>query len=237
LTVIFYGSEFVGQNKQLSAVLLGTSLHFSNPFIRVLGSEFPEVQFVRQGDISGLRDISPPPRLVVVHESLPDPEQAVQAVRAQLPDAIVAVASTDLSQFPKSLSSESARSVGLLPLNTPIDVWLSILKLLLCGHAYVPAEVFCAQREGSARQSEIPVQNETGATVCLTPREMEILPFIAQGLQNKVIAGTFGLSEHTVKLHTHNIFSKLGVSNRTAAAKWYLSQVAQKVHSDAAHDH
>ncbi len=78
-------------------------------------------------------------------------------------------------------------------------------------------------------------KSKPGGDVCLTPRELQILPLIAQGLQNKVIAGTLDLSEHTVKLHTHNIFAKLGVSNRTAAAKWYLSRVEGVDHPDQYH--
>ena len=62
---------------------------------------------------------------------------------------------------------------------------------------------------------------------------MEILPLIARGEQNKTIADKLGLSVHTVKLHSHNIFSKLGVSNRTGAANWYLSQMMEDNHVKA----
>jgi len=41
---------------------------------------------------------------------------------------------------------------------------------------------------------------------------------VSRGLQNKTIAAEFHLSEHTVKIHLHNIISKLGAHNRTEAA-------------------
>ena len=41
---------------------------------------------------------------------------------------------------------------------------------------------------------------------------------VARGLQNKSIAAAFSLSESTVKIHIHNIISKLGVHNRPEAA-------------------
>ena len=38
------------------------------------------------------------------------------------------------------------------------------------------------------------------------------------------MAAELGLSEHTVKLHIHHLINKLGVSNRTGAAIWFLAQ-------------
>jgi LuxR family maltose regulon positive regulatory protein len=51
----------------------------------------------------------------------------------------------------------------------------------------------------------------------LSERETEILQLIAEGLTNPDIANTLFLSLHTVKTHTRNIYSKLGVHNRTEA--------------------
>jgi DNA-binding NarL/FixJ family response regulator len=51
----------------------------------------------------------------------------------------------------------------------------------------------------------------------LTPREKEVLQFIALGLPNKTIAGRLGISEHTVKFHVASLLSKLGASSRTEA--------------------
>ncbi|HEX6965683.1 MAG TPA: response regulator transcription factor [Gemmatimonadaceae bacterium] len=52
----------------------------------------------------------------------------------------------------------------------------------------------------------------------LTPREIEVLTMLAEGLGNKQIAARLGISEHTVKAHVAAIFGKLGVSTRTEAA-------------------
>jgi DNA-binding NarL/FixJ family response regulator len=52
----------------------------------------------------------------------------------------------------------------------------------------------------------------------LTARELQILEMVARGLQNRTIAAEFSLSEHTVKVHLHNIIGKLGVRNRSEAA-------------------
>jgi LuxR family maltose regulon positive regulatory protein len=52
----------------------------------------------------------------------------------------------------------------------------------------------------------------------LSERELEVLHLIAEGLTNREIATRLYLSLNTVKVHTRNIYGKLGVSNRTQAA-------------------
>jgi DNA-binding NarL/FixJ family response regulator len=51
----------------------------------------------------------------------------------------------------------------------------------------------------------------------LTPREVEVLGMLAEGLGNKEIASRLRISEHTVKFHVSSIFAKLGASSRTEA--------------------
>jgi predicted ATPase/DNA-binding CsgD family transcriptional regulator len=59
-----------------------------------------------------------------------------------------------------------------------------------------------------------------GAVAVLTPRELDVLKLIAQGLSNADIARRLFLSEHTVHRHLANILRKLNLSSRAAAAAW-----------------
>ena len=51
----------------------------------------------------------------------------------------------------------------------------------------------------------------------LTPREREVLDLLADGVGNREIAQTLGISEHTVKFHVSSIYTKLNVTNRAEA--------------------
>src|SRR5580704_3502075 len=53
----------------------------------------------------------------------------------------------------------------------------------------------------------------------ITPRELEILVLIAQGLSNREIAGKLYVSENTVKTHSSRVFDKLGAKRRTQAVQ------------------
>jgi DNA-binding NarL/FixJ family response regulator len=53
----------------------------------------------------------------------------------------------------------------------------------------------------------------------LTPREVQVLELLAEGLPNKAIAARLGISDQTVKFHVAAISSKLGAANRTDAVR------------------
>jgi DNA-binding NarL/FixJ family response regulator len=53
----------------------------------------------------------------------------------------------------------------------------------------------------------------------LSPRELEVLDLLAQGLPNKAIAARLAISDQTVKFHVASICGKLGAANRTDAVR------------------
>jgi two-component system nitrate/nitrite response regulator NarL len=59
--------------------------------------------------------------------------------------------------------------------------------------------------------------SDTSLVEELTPRELEVLRLLAEGLSNKAIAGQLDISDHTVKFHVNAIMGKLGAQSRTAA--------------------
>jgi len=58
---------------------------------------------------------------------------------------------------------------------------------------------------------------DTDGHALLTPRELEVLAALAEGLTNKAIARRLNISLHTVKFHIESLFRKLGARTRTEA--------------------
>jgi two-component system NarL family response regulator len=66
--------------------------------------------------------------------------------------------------------------------------------------------------------AEVAVRLSTRLTQrSLTAREVDVLALVAKGMRNKEIADTLGISQETVQAHFRNIFTKLEVTDRTAA--------------------
>ena len=67
----------------------------------------------------------------------------------------------------------------------------------------------------------LPEADEPGAVAppaeALTPRELEVLQLLAEGLANKAIARRLDISDHTVKFHVNAIMGKLNAQSRTEA--------------------
>ena len=58
----------------------------------------------------------------------------------------------------------------------------------------------------------------------LTPREIQVIELLVEGLSNKAIAAQLGISDQTVKFHVSAICGKLGAANRTDAVRRAIRQ-------------
>jgi two-component system, NarL family, nitrate/nitrite response regulator NarL len=65
---------------------------------------------------------------------------------------------------------------------------------------------------------------DSRGTELLSPREQQVVRWMADGLSNREIAGEMRLSENTVKNYVYRIFNKLGVSNRVEVAMYAANQ-------------
>jgi DNA-binding CsgD family transcriptional regulator len=68
-----------------------------------------------------------------------------------------------------------------------------------------------------AMDSGFGAMRETDGHALLTPRELEVLAALAEGMTNKAIARRLNISLHTVKFHVESLFRKLGARTRTEA--------------------
>lgn len=79
-----------------------------------------------------------------------------------------------------------------------------IIKAVYAGHRYIPPDV--AEKITAHMGEPTP-----------TPRELEVLELVAQGLRNKEIGARLAIGEDTVKMHLRNVMRKLDVDDRTHA--------------------
>lgn len=104
-------------------------------------------------------------------------------------------------------SEEALGAVGFA------SAWAEGLKL-------TPQEAIDLSRSESAiSRSESKTPDRTNAAG-LSPRELEVLRVLAQGLSDIEVAEKLCLSRHTVNAHLRNVYSKLGVSSRAAATRY-----------------
>ena len=79
--------------------------------------------------------------------------------------------------------------------------------------------------DATAAQTLIHAKEQPGSLEsALTERELEVLRLLANGEPNKEIAQILNISLGTVRFHTSNIYMKLGINNRTEAARLALEQ-------------
>jgi DNA-binding NarL/FixJ family response regulator len=101
-------------------------------------------------------------------------------------------------------------AAGLVLKESPPDALVSCVRRVHQGEQWIDRETVARairtvlDREAAARE----------ASLMLTPREIEIVRMVAQGLRNKAIAERLSISEGTVKVHLHNIYDKFGVDGR-----------------------
>lgn len=158
------------------------------------------------------------PDVVLMDIEMPhrDGVEATRLIAAQAPEVKV-VALTTFGENDKITATIGAGAVGYLLKDTePAEVIAAVRAAASGGTPLSP-------RAASALVEQFRTGRPATPTVdvsALTNREREILSMVVAGAANKVIARRLGISEKTVKGHLTNVFTRLGVSDRTQAALW-----------------
>jgi DNA-binding NarL/FixJ family response regulator len=151
-----------------------------------------------------------------------DDGEAAELVRRLRPDLVV----TALAALAAQLSSTRSKVVVVAESAAP----LAVASAFAAGaSAYVlktahPDDLATAVRQAFAQTvytvSRASTPAATAALDRLTPREREILALVAEGRSNADVARLLWVSRQTVKFHLAGAYRKLGVANRTEAARW-----------------
>jgi DNA-binding NarL/FixJ family response regulator len=145
------------------------------------------------------------PDVVLMDLRMPEMDgvEATRQIRGINPDArIIALTSYDGDQDIYKAIEAGVRGYILKEMvHTKV---LDAIRTVHSGKRLMPQEV-------AERLSEYFPQ------VALTPREIEVLSFVAKGMANKEIAHQLGTASGTIKMHVQNILAKLNASDRTHA--------------------
>jgi DNA-binding NarL/FixJ family response regulator len=110
-----------------------------------------------------------------------------------------------------------------VPIGSRVHAWLPMNSSAFeIGAAITAAanELFVMTQAQASQwlKSGRPIPTNNRLTVeRITPRELQVLRMLADGLGNKEIAGQLGISDHTAKFHVAQILAKLGATSRTEA--------------------
>ena len=97
---------------------------------------------------------------------------------------------------------------AILPREAAPEQIVAALYAVSAGLIAVPLEASSLVLHAAATEAEV---------ATLTPREMDTLEMLAEGLSNKEIAARLSISEHTAKFHVNSILGKLHAGSRTEA--------------------
>ena len=140
-------------------------------------------------------------------------EEGLSQLKSKAPDSrfVVISASEDSRNIKKALELGIS---GYLPKRAETKMLTSALKLILDGGTYLPPSILEHANSGLFGDQSRDGKRK-GKT--LTPRQSEVLSYVAEGMSNKQIAYKMGVSEATVKLHINALLRAVGATNRTQA--------------------
>ena len=156
--------------------------------------------------------------------------QRMQAARSRT-KVIVLTASDDKNEFVQAMKLGTS---GIVLKQTATDLLIKSIRKVYAGEIWLDslttaavmrqfqAAVVAEEPPASAALPQPPARDRERERSPLSQREREIVALVAQGFKNKEMAEKMFISEQTVKNHLHNIFDKLGVSDRLELALYAI---------------
>ncbi|WP_093553244.1 response regulator [Pseudoduganella namucuonensis] len=110
-------------------------------------------------------------------------------------------------------------AMGFIPKNSAVDTMIAALRLILAKGIYLPPSVFLDEQYPQIAHTSHKVlgANTDPKELGLTPRQIDVLYWILQGISLKNISRELNISVNTVKAHTSVVLRTLNVTTRTQA--------------------
>jgi DNA-binding NarL/FixJ family response regulator len=198
----------------------------------ILGRE-PDFEVVGEADDSRSavdRAIETSPNVILMDLSLPQPGgiETTQRIKRELPSTAIIVLAVSEDEDALFDAIKAGAAAFILKDVGPDDL-VTIIRRVVSGEYLINDKVFAKPSVASRvlkEFRELAVYGQEAAPIFapLSPREVEILDNIAQGMTNKQVAYALSISEQTVKNHMSSILRKLSVNDRTQAVVYAMRQ-------------
>jgi DNA-binding NarL/FixJ family response regulator len=133
---------------------------------------------------------------------------------------IILTASEDKNEFVQAMKLGCS---GIVLKQTAPELIIKSIRKVHAGEIWLDSHTTApVMRQFAAPGDVIGGSGKTRERSPLSQREREIVGLVAQGYKNKEMAEKMFISEQTVKNHLHNIFDKLGVSDRLELALYAI---------------
>jgi DNA-binding NarL/FixJ family response regulator len=170
------------------------------------------------------------PDIVLMDLSLGSPGgiETTQRIKRELPSAAIIVLAQQEDEDALFEAIKAGAAAFILKDVGPDDL-VTIIRRVYLGEYLINDKVFAKPAVASRvlkEFRELAVYGQEAAPIFapLSPREVEILDNIAQGMTNKQVAYALSISEQTVKNHMSSILRKLSVNDRTQAVVYAMRQ-------------
>ncbi|MEK6620044.1 MAG: response regulator transcription factor, partial [Chloroflexota bacterium] len=185
---------------------------------------------VTDGEEAVARTAELEPDVVVTEIDLPklSGDKAAQRIRRELPHVgVVIVTAHDEEQ--KLFDAIRAGAAAYLPKDCEPSELVDTIRRVRDGQFLINEKIFSRPAVASRvlaefRELSVYGPGSTRVFAPLSPREVQILDNIAQGMKNKEVAYALAISEQTVKNHMSSILRKLSVNDRTQAVVYAMRQ-------------
>jgi DNA-binding NarL/FixJ family response regulator len=170
------------------------------------------------------------PDIILMDLNLPSPGgiETTQRIKRELQPAGIIVLAVNEDEEALFDANKAGAAAFILNDVGPDDL-VTIIRRVFGGEYLINDKVFAKPAVASRvlkEFRELAVYGQEAAPIFapLSPREVEILDNIAQGMTNKQVAYALSISEQTVKNHMSSILRKLSVNDRTQAVVYAMRQ-------------
>jgi NarL family two-component system response regulator LiaR len=197
--------------------------------IRAMLETVPDIEVVGEAEngreaVDKVQELAP--NVVLMDLMMPEMDglEAIQRIKEQQPETRILVLTTFAGEdniFP----AIKAGALGYHLKDSRPQELIQAIRQVYRGEASLHPLIARKVLDELSRTSDRPPTPDP-----LTPREVEVLQLVAQGLENTEIADKLVITEATVRTHVSNITSKLHVATRTQAALYALREGLASLH-------